>query len=235
MQNFLEQIRRIAQEQVPVNFDKALDEQLKRGFVKYDAYGNCVARYCFQGDEEQLYRSVVKRLEQKESAVPEMQFSGGNDDLAILRQSILTVFEQEKLVAETVHGLNVSIGTDDGNGKNLPSYLSFCSAYLYDRFPNSFIPFNFKIYGKSKLLFHAAPCSFNGCIVTEAVKQTLFTDYQKTRDNLNVELVETTVKTIYIDFCTKVYAFCCFLKERFGNVNHSIALATAVFDGIKEA
>lgn len=210
---------------------------LANGYTRYDANGNCVAKYRFKGNVEELYKLIDGILLKKnESSYIALQFDCIDQDLKILEESVLTVLELEKVVSDAVHGFNVACGTDDVGGKNLPSFIKFCSTYLHNRFPKGYIPFDLKTYGRGERLFHVGKCNFNGYIVEEETKIELFNVFKQVYDCIckNLKTECGNVRNIYIDYCAKTYALCRYIKRdmKIEDVD-IISLAVEIFKNIE--
>lgn len=237
MQKFLEKINEIQKTVTPVSLDNAFYLQLTEGCIKFDFDGNCTARYTFKGCTEELYKLIDELLPKiigKEYSV--LQFDISVNDIKVLQSSVLTVFELNKAVSQEVHKFNVAVGTDDGDGKNLPSYNKFCSTYLHYRFPHSFIPFDLKTYGKSKRLFYIGECNLDGYIVSEDIKQELFNLLKRVFDILGDKLKTEGGGTsnLYVNYCAECYALCVYLHKHIMNEGlNVIMLATEIFKNIE--
>ena len=115
--------------------------------------------------------------------------------------------------------------------------ITFASKLLHGCFPECFIPYDIKLYGKSKRLFHLDECIVRDCVVPNEIKHALFDERERVYNCLGEEwrLQANYSRTErYLYFCTKVYALCRYLKENITTEieYNPITLAMMIFNSV---
>lgn len=187
----------------------------------------------------ELYSFIAEKIA-VQNILPriKLRFDGTADDLKNFMRSIATVFDFNRTIGDYIAAFfeekygNVQINYRSSR----EARFIVASKFLHGCFPECFIPFDIKLYGKSKRLFHDDECIIRDCVLSKEIKQTLFDEKTHVYDCFDeVFLAEANhpEKKRYLYFCAKVYALCGYLKENITDIEYNpITLALLIFKSV---